>query len=179
METLAELEDIERLLQSVGYTTQLAPLGHFSRVLLAENPYALVAAIELDSWDNLAEHVFDIQAELTQLAANAERMSIRWDLYVLIHVRTPGLKSIPMDALDAVESDTKYARKFVRVNLARDLAVLDRALRPFLPLRPAFAFRTVNPVDLLRAELLEEGVSADLVDHALRRFQATGEVTLP
>lgn len=176
---LAELEDLQGVLTNAGYRCQVGPLGRFSRILLAENPYALVAGVETESWGKLVELVSDVQSELTHLALRAERMSVRWDLYVLVHVRNPDLQSVESVLLDRVESDTKYARKFVRVNLTRDESVLDRALRPFLPLRAAAALEITDPVDLLRAELVEQGVDGDLVEHALGQFVTTGEVTIP
>lgn len=176
---LAELEDLQGVLTNAGYHCRVSPLGRFSRVLLAENPYALVAAVETESWGKLVELVSDLQAELTHLALRGERMSIRWDLYVLVHVRNPTLQPIESVILDRVESDMKYARKFVRVNLTRDEVVLDRALRPFLPLRPAAALDMTDPMDLLRVELATEGVDSDLVKHALSQFVTTGEVTIP
>lgn len=179
MKTLAELRDFELVLRNAGYDTRLGPLGHFSRVLLAENPYALLAILEMETWDGILRHVADVQAELTQLAALADSASIRWDLYVLVHVRTFGLQSVPSELLESIESDTKYARKFVRVNLIRDARSLDRALRPFLPLRPALALEPVDPLNLLRVELLEQGVSAELSEYVLERFESTGEVTVP
>ena len=125
------------------------------------------------------ELVSDLQAELTRLAINGERTSIRWDLYVLVHVRAPHLQPIDSELLEQVESDTKYARKFVRVNLTRDPAVIDRALRPFLPLRAAALLDVADPVGLVRTELLHQGLDAELVEHAVAAFRETGEVTVP
>lgn len=176
---LAELEDLQAILSEAGYVCRIGSLGRFSRVLLAENPYALMAGIETESWSGLHELVSDIQAELTHLAIGAEHMSVRWDLYVLLHVRSPGLTSIEGGLLEQVEADTKYARKLVRVNMTRDKETLDRALRPLLPLRPAAALEGSDPVELLRAELLDQDIDEDVVHHALARFVQTGEVTVP
>lgn len=176
---LAELRDIERALRDSGYQTTVTTLGRFSRILLAENPYALLAAFETETWEGLLPDVADVQAELTQIAATAERAAIRWDLYVFVHVRTPGLHSVPADTVEAIESDTRYARKFVRVNLLREAPALDRALRPLLPLRPSLKLDPVDPLVLVRSELLKSDVPPNIVEQALRSFRESGEVRLP
>lgn len=176
---LAELEDLQQVLARAAYSCQIRPLGRFSRVLIAENPYAAVAIVDTESWEKLVELVSDLQAELTRLALTSERSAIRWDLYVMVHVRTPVLQSVQTELADRIESDTEFARKYVRVNLTRELSVLDRALRPFLPLRPAATLTVTEPLDLVREELVTEGIQADLVDHVLRQFSATGEVSIP
>ncbi len=175
---LAELEDLREVMANGGYECRIGPLGVFSRVLLAENPYALLAALETETWEGLVELVSEVQAELTQLALRSDRKAIRWDLYVLVHVRMPGLQAVESVLLDRVESDTKYARKFVRINLTRNPAVLDQALRPFLPLRSASALQVADPFDLLKAELVDQGLDDDLVDHAVEHFRSTGEVSV-
>lgn len=176
---LAELEDLQQVLGGAGYRCQIRPLGRFSRVLVAENPYSVIAAADTESWEKLVELVSDLQSELTRLVLTSERSAIRWDLYVMVHIRIPGLQSVQTELADRIESDTKFARKYVRVNLTREPNVLDRALRPFLPLRPAAALSVTEPLDLVRDELLTEGIESDLVDHVLRQFSVTGEVTIP
>ena len=57
--------------------------------------------------------------------------------------------------------------------------MLDQALRPFLPLRAASALQVADPFDLLKAELVGQGLDVDLVDHAVAHFKSTGEVSVP
>lgn len=176
---LAELEDIQEVLRDAGYTSNIGPLGAVSRVLMARNPYGLVCCVETESWAHLSQFVSDVQAELTHVAIQEGRASIRWDLYLVTHIRNPSLQPIDSATLDRIESDTKYARKFVRVNLTSEPGVLDRALRPFLPLRPQAHLEVADPIDLLRQELSTEGISQQVVEHALRQFRADGTVGLP
>lgn len=90
----------------------------------------------------------------------------------------PGLQPVESVLLDRVESDTKYTRKFVRINLTRNPAVLDQALRPFLPLRAASQLQVADPFDLLKAELVKQGLDDELVDHVVMHFKLTGEVSV-
>lgn len=177
---LADLQDLSEVLQEAGFNCEVSTLGAFPRVLIARNAYGIVAALEVESWLSLEERASDLQAELTHLALSQdEQGGVRWDLYVLLHVRNEGLQSVQADLVERLEADTKYARKFVRVNLIRDAAVLDRALRPFLPLRAVANFKAGNPLQLLEQELLVEGIPPSDLQAALSSFQASGEVVLP
>lgn len=177
--SLAELHDIQETLTAAGYRSAIVTLGRFPRVLLAENPYALVAVFELEGWDGATEGVADVQAELTRIATGASQSAIRWDLYVVLHVRHPGLQAIPSEVVEIIESDTKYTRKFVRVNLSRDPLRLDRALRPLLPLRPRLSLEAVDPLVLLKHELVNQGLSDELAASSVESFARSGSVVLP
>jgi hypothetical protein len=176
--TLAEIEDLATFLASASYAVDIRPLGRFSRVLLAENPYALVACVETETWSGLTEVVSDLQAELTHLA-RADASPKRWDLYVVVHVRAGELRSVDGVLIEQIESDTRFARKFVRVNMLRDPDVLDRALRPFLPLRAPMPLSVPNPMEVLRSELVDHGLDEALVEFVFDSFESTGEVRTP
>ena len=121
----------------------------------------------------------DVQAELTQLAAGAPSAR-RWDLYLVIHmlIRPPGPAEEAIG--EAIEADTRYPRKFVRVAIpSDDPGALEKALRPLLPLHPAPEFDLVEPLEALRAELYELDISHEVVDAALNGFFQNDEVTVP
>jgi hypothetical protein len=175
--SIAELQDLADVLGTADFQCEVVTLGRFARVLLGQNPYCVLAIVEGWTHDDLRQMISDAQAELTQLTLRAQRTSIRWDLYVLLHLRTDGGVVDP-NLVEAIESDTKYARKLVRINIKRDRTSIDRALRPFLPLRSATRVEPVDPVELLRAELRKQGLDPELSDAALASFSATGTVVL-
>lgn len=175
---LAELEDLAEVMTSGGYRCSIDSFAGFSRVLLAQSPYALVAGLEVESWDGLAERVSDLQAELTRLTSATDQTWMRWDLYVLVHVRSLALKSVEGAVLERIESDTKFARKFVRVNLLRNEVTLDQALRPLLPLRQPVTLNVGNPLDLLTAELEKQGIDRAFINQVIHDFKSTGEVVV-
>src|SRR4051794_23092132 len=84
---LARLPDVARLLSTAGYQVAKDELaGTF--VVLAETPYALVACVEFTEWENLDEHIFDVQGALTQFASSGPSAR-NWDLYVVALVLSP------------------------------------------------------------------------------------------
>lgn len=174
---LAELQDLADVLEDADFRCKVVTLGRFARILVGENPYCVLVVVDASVDDDLRQLVSDAQAELTQLALRSQPASIRWDLYVLLHVRTEG-EIIGTDLIEAVESDTKYARKFVRLDIKRDRASVDRALRPFLPLRSVARVEPVDPIELLRAGLREQDLDPELADSALASFVKTGSVVL-
>jgi hypothetical protein len=177
MSRLASLEDFARVLTEAGYAVEVRELAG-ERVLLAETAYILLACMDVDALKDLSHRVSDVQAALTQVAAAAPSAR-RWDLYLLIHIRVP-VSDRDEGPLEELQADTRYVRKFVRVRIDSDEPdSLDRALRPFLPLRPAAVFDLLDPLEALRRELIELDLPAHLADAALSAFGRTQEVVVP
>ncbi len=174
----ADLADFRAALEDADYNCEMTSVPTSSRVLLAENPYSLIAIVEMDVWDSVEQSVFDVQSELSRLVAESTDAEKRWDMYVLVHLRTPSPSAVDVRAVEALEADTRYARKFVRWNLENSREELDRALRPFLPLRAATAFESQDVLQLLHRALATEGIEADLAESAIESFRLRGEVRL-
>lgn len=172
---LATLAAIAAILSEGGYAIRDQEIGGAPAVL-AENPYALVAVVEFVDWDQLERRVFDCQAELTELAADS-RSARDWDMYLFVHVLASLDDSEHLALVEAIEADTRYARKLVRAGLSE--AALDRALRPFLPLRPAAEFDLADPLEQLRQELSRLAVEETVAATAIAAFKADAEVRLP
>lgn len=175
---IACLADFQLALEDANFECRETTLYASKPVLLAENPYSLVAILEANSLDEIENDVFDAQAELSRLVAESSRTDKRWDLYVLVHLRTLDSTKIDTRVLEGLEADTRYARKFIRCNLENDREELDRALRPFLPLRPATAFEPQDALQLLRAALIEHGAEPHIVDSALESYRTEGEINI-
>jgi hypothetical protein len=176
---ITSLEDFSNLLASSGYDVAFRTFSASQSVVIAESPYALVCCCEVSDWNDLSRLVSDVQAELTQLAAGAPSAR-RWDLYLVIHmlIRPPGPAEEAIG--EAIEADTRYARKFVRVAISSDdPGALEKALRPLLPLHPAPEFDLVEPLEALRAELYDLDISHEVVDAALTSFSQDDEVMVP
>ena len=175
----ASLQNFADVFRSSGYAVDF---GHFEAaepVLLAESPYALVCCFEASEWGDLLQRVSDVQAELTQLAARAPSPR-RWDLYVVVHMLTRAPGPAQEALAEAIEADTRYTRKFIRMTIPRDdLKPLETALRPLLPLRPAAVFDLIEPVEALRRELYDLDVPHGVADVALAAFVQDDEVEVP
>jgi hypothetical protein len=168
----ARLADIAAVLRDAGYELASRELAGVDAVL-AETRYALVACFECDGWERLDERVFDVQSALTRVAE--ESPSARtWDLYLVILVLAPVRDATGRAAAEAIEADTRYARKFVRFDVAKD--TLDRALRPLLPLRAPAELELSEPLGELRNELRSLLVADDVADAAVESFRRTNMV---
>jgi hypothetical protein len=169
---LVRVADVAELLRAAGYEVATRELAGREAVL-GETPYALVACVEFDDWSDLDERVFDVQAALTQVAAEVPSPRA-WDLYLVVLVLRRAQEAAQRAQAEAIEADTRYARKFVRIAIAKD--ELDRALRPLLPLREPVGLEIRDPLNELRGELRALGIADDIADAAINTFQQTDTV---
>jgi len=176
---LATLEEIGAALADGGFNVSLRPFRSTREAVIAESPYAVVGCIEGNDWTTLRRDVEEFQAELTQLSSRPPSVR-RWDLYIVVHVLSRARGPVDEALIEAIEADTHYARKFVRVALPKgDRDVLERALRPLLPLRDIPQFDWFDPLAALREELRELAVPDSVADAALTSFAQTNDVTVP
>ena len=175
----ADLEDLERFFAGRGFQCAVETIGPFPRVLLAEDPYTSLLVVETAGTDGLERIASDAQAELTKLVSKRDDSSIRWDLYVVIHVRTTTLTSIDASIVEKVSSDTAYARKIVRINLGRDGAALTKALRSFLPIHRSEPIDYDDPLRHLAKAMVALGAPQTDVESAFSTFNINGEVEIP
>jgi hypothetical protein len=167
---VADLNDFAGALKGGGYNVVQHDLAGQS-VLLAESPYALLAVLPVSDCIGLRDKVEDVQAALTRLAAEAPSAR-SWDLYLLVHMCEPVTDPVDALLLEEIEADTRYVRKFVRVQIdPAEENAMDRALRPLLPLRPSPRFDLTAPLDELRSELYALDAPRDLVDEAIASFE--------
>lgn len=164
---LARLGDVEKLLARAGYALGNRELGGMPAVV-CESPYALIACVELEDWEELEERIFDVQSALTHVAAEAPSAR-NWDLYVVALVLAEGREAVHRGISETIEGDTRYARKFVRAHVRRQ--DLERALRPLLPLDPPAGLEITDPLGELRAELRELEIDDADADAALASFR--------
>lgn len=175
----ADLEDLEEFFVRKGFHCSVETVGPFPRVLLAEDPYTLLLVVEAEGTDGLERSASDAQAELTKLVSQRVDPMLRWDLYVVIHVRTNVLTSLDARLVEKVSSDTAYARKLVRINLEHDDAALTKALRSFLPIHHSGAVDYDDPLGHLAKTMLALGAAQTDVESAFATFQASGQVKVP
>ncbi len=175
MTTESRLDPFHAALLAGGYTVQEIEREATGNALVAETPYALVLCFEAE-WEQLEDRVEQVQAELTNMAA--EHPSPRsWDLYVVVVLQQVDRR---FDAVrEAIENDIRYARKIVVPLTDGTRAEAERALRPLLPLKPITELPLIDPLQAVRRELLELKVDAQLVEAAVRGFEHNSEVRVP
>lgn len=178
-EGLARITDLVDILTDAGYQCSRRETTRGESMLVGENAYGLVAIVEATALDTLEQLVSDAQAELTRFVVSGRVSTLRWDLYVFALAMFDPVPPHAVEVADDLESDTRYARKFVKVNLSRDAGALDQALRPLLPLRTVPATTLTDPLELMRERLTAAGVPEIVATGAIDSFLATGEVTVP
>ncbi len=166
------LEHCRAVLAVGGYDVDFSDEEALGSVLLAETLYALVMAVVVPD-DNTERFVEDAQATLTRYAA-VHPSPRSWDLYLVLVV--PGDNQRYNEVRDAVESDTRYARKLV---VTGDRATTERILRLLLPLRPVAQIELTEPLGAMRAMLVDAHIEVTLADAALSSFAERGEVHIP
>jgi len=172
------LHGFARVLEDAGYVVRHQVIGDLDNVLMAESAYAIIACFESDTWAELEQKCYDVQAALTQYASD-DSGPRRWDLYVVVHMTEPSSGDADDAAIERIEADTRYARKFVRVVVDQeDELAIERALRPLLPLRPRVEMQLVDPLDALRSELYGLDIEHPVVDEALESFREREEVVV-
>jgi hypothetical protein len=165
------LSELSALLIEGGYRAEERDLEGIGRVVVAENPLALVMAIELPAVDS-SSTLEDAQARLTALAA-AHPSPRSWDLYLVVVENGDGDGS-ELRAL--YEPDTRYSRKlFVRPG-TNDLK---RELRGLLPLHDLPEVKISDSLHLVEGKLLDAGVDAALAAAAINSFSELGKVEIP
>jgi hypothetical protein len=167
------LEPFRAALLDGDYDVEVRELPGLGPVLLAETRYALVLCLS-SSWEAATQRTEEAQAALTQLAA--EHPSPRsWDLYLVLVAE----EDHDSPEREALESDTRYARKLVATGVGDSPARAEQALRPLLPLRGAAKFDAIDPIEAVRAELVGQGIDPALADTALGSFLSGGEIVVP
>lgn len=175
MTVQADLDPVRIVLVDGGYTVQDIQLEDLGPALVAETPYALVVCFDAE-WEELEDQVERAQAGLTNLAATHPSPR-SWDLYVVPVLQYADGRYDA--AREALEGDTRYARKIVVAPAGGGIANVERALRPLLPLRPVAKIPLVDPLEAVRRELVELGVDPKLADAALAAFERDSEVRIP
>ncbi len=170
--TPATLAPFGLVLEKAHYTVQTIEFDEIGVALAAETPYALVLCFQAE-WDGLEQQVEQAQALLTQLAATHPSPR-SWDTYVVAVLENSDSR---FDSVrERLESDTRYARKILAVATHGKGAEVERAIRLLLPLRLSPDFPQIDPLEAIRAELLELGVDTQVVSAAIEGFAQNSEV---
>lgn len=164
-----ELENCRAVLAAADYDLETRQIDGLGSVLLAETLYALIMVTAV-SEEDIERLVNDAQATLTHIAA-IHPSPRSWDLYLVLVVDSARYDDIRR----AFEADTRYARKLV---VTGGRSQTERLLRPLLPLRAVPEVELTDPLLAVRNQLLDAGLSEDLVNAAVGSFERTAEITV-
>lgn len=147
-----------RVLDRNGYqvTTRIAD-GNVTYAL-ASSAYLMLALFEPRDNSAILEDLAAVQSALTH-QMTMTRSELRWDLYVLVELQSAEEDPVFQERREQLESDTRYARKIVRANIAhQQVGATERALAPFLPLSMPEPFDDLDPLKAMAVELRGQGV---------------------
>lgn len=152
------------ILEGAGYDTltwelveDLAPL------VLAENPYYLIAFQVFDVWSELVDAAGQIELALSDIIGRQEATDKVWDAYLVLVCRTGLHKIEEFNQFSDLAYNTRRTRKIVRTGLGDQLTRLDEIARPFVSLTKArSSAKGRDPLRILGGKMIED----ETTDHA-------------
>jgi hypothetical protein len=173
------LAAVSERLDSGGYTRISPDEGWTSNVRLFEDPYAIVAVLAFETWDDLTEGWPDAQGVLVELiSAHLTRPEPKsWDGYLVL--LTPGVPpSTARSQLAAIRYDTNRVRKLVAAgDELRTLDDVEQALLPLLPLEVESQVESAPALlERLPALLAERGIDVRAARAAIDAFASNESI---
>lgn len=178
--TLTSLREyFGRTLREARFDVYTAPIvKDADPVVLAENPYYVIAFQAFDSWSKLIENYEQIESALSHLMEKHPKTPKVWDAYLVLVCRTELYKPEEFDELSDLIYNTRYTRKIVRVGVA-DLTTIDEVVKPFLHLEKArIRARERDPLRILGDKIVKAGLDKTLVDKTVTVFREGGDLSI-
>lgn len=167
-----------QLLSRAGFEArELSLVEDIQPVVIAENPYYLIAFQIFDAWDQLLASTPSIELALWRLLEASPETHKTWDAYLVLACRGELTLSDEYNQLSNLVYDTRRTRKIVRVNVGDRLTEIDDAVRPFTALEQArVAARDRDPLSLLAQRLEASGFESALIRRVVTTFMETGHI---
>lgn len=174
------LELAQAILVDEGFDVRTVILSDAREsVVVAEDEYSFVGLLAADRWHELSGRLLPIDIGLANWVAEHGAASKRWDVYLACLVQEHFADADEFAQAERFEADTARVRKYVRAGVLPEPDVLQKALAPFLRLRPPTAQATVDPLLALEEKLRGRGIDFDAAHLAVESFIKTGKVRLP
>ena len=167
-----------QLLTEAGFDTrELRLIEDRQPVVVAENPYYLVAFQVFALWNQLLESAASIEVALWGLLENVPTTNKTWDAYMVLVCRSELRGAAEFNELADLVYDTRRTRKIVRVDVGDELTRVDDLIRPFTALSKAqVSAKGRDPLNLLARRLEESGADAALIRRMTSTFRETGHI---
>jgi len=166
------LEDAEFDVRTVPIVKDLDP------VVLAENPYYVIAFQAFDSWSGLYKDYEQIEIALSQLMEKHPQTPKVWDSYLVLVCRAKLYKPEEFDEFSDLVYNTRYTRKIVRAGV-NDLITIDEVIKPFIQLKKARTrARERDPLALLGEKMIKDGIDEILVNRLITVFKEGGDISI-
>lgn len=142
----------------VGFQTKAWQITDMEPLVLAENPYYIIAFQVFDIWDELVKAAGRVELALSDLITKSAPTDKTWDAYLVLVCRNQLHGYEELNELSNLIYDTRFTRKIVRAGLGNSLDQVKEAVRPFISLeRARYTAKHRNPLDLLEDKLVESG----------------------
>jgi len=151
-------------LKEAGYDTRTWELVQgLAPVVLAENPYYLIAFQVFNVWTELVDAAGRIELALSDIISRQKATDKVWDAYLVLVCRTELHKIEDFNQLSNLTYNTRHTRKIVHTGLGDQLTRLDEIAKPFISLTKARSTaKGRDPLRILGEKMIED----EAIDHA-------------
>lgn len=165
-------------LQEANFNVLTAALVQdFEPVVLAENPYYIIAFQAFDSWSKLMEDYAPIERALSDLIRQHPETPKVWDAYLVLVCRAKLFKAEEFDEFSNLIYDTRYTRKIVRTGVS-DLTTINELAKPFVHLERARSLaRDRDPLQILGEKMINSGLDKTLINKLITVFKEGGDLS--
>lgn len=166
-------------LKEAAFQVLVAPLIKDSDpVVLAENPYYIIAFQAFNSWSRLIEDYEPIEIALSDLIGRHPETPKVWDAYLVLVCRADIYKPEEFDEFSNLIYNTRYTRKIVRTGVS-DLTTINELVRPFIHLEKArLRARKRDPLQILGEKMINSGLDKTLVDKLVTVYKEGGDLSI-
>ena len=172
-------EYFSRILKDAQFEVRTVPIvKDFAPVVLAENPYYIIAFQAFDSWSGLYDNYEQIEIALSQLMEKHPQTPKIWDSYLVLVCRGELYQPEEFDEFSDLVYNTRYTRKIIRTGVS-DLITIDEVVKPFIQLKRArIRARERDPLSILGEKMIKDGINEALVEKLITVFKEGGDISV-
>ena len=148
------------------------------QILVAENPYFILCLAAADDASTIVPLESLVATHLARLLVRTALGAKKWDAYIVV-LTTQKLSGDPEETarLYNLNHNTSSFRRILRTGVRAELADVESALRPFLPLpKLDEPLLSRDALDELKEELPKHGVDATEASKMIDDFRGVGSI---
>ena len=165
-------------LRDVGFNTRTEDVsGDQAPIVLAENPYYLIAFQVYPDWNHLTAGADTLEIVVADLLSQADNTPKTWDAYLVLVCRSELTSIDQYNELASLTYNVRGTRKIIRTDVQDNLSVLEDVLRPFLSLTDAkVTAKDRDPLGILSQTMIDKGLDRDLVEQMFTTYRESGGI---
>jgi len=148
------------------------------KVILAENPYYIIAFQVFDLWPKLVDAAGRMELAFSQILNQYKETAKVWDTYLVLVCRSD-LEADQYNQLTNLVYNTHRTRKIVRAGLGNELTRLDEVTKPFISLtKVRLTAKGRDPLTILGDKIKNTGIVDSLeIDRLIAIYKERGDLT--